>query len=166
MARGRRRPAFDRGALAAAGTNVAFSYRYRDASNGKSGGEIVFAGPLGERDVAFLRARLDEDHFFIPTQLGLEHLGLESNGFPDDDLDHVWHEFDGVTTTTAPADGPCSWRQFLARWDAIERWDDACWEPLEITDVPPERPCARTPQSRGMRADAESILAGPRYATF
>jgi hypothetical protein len=71
--------------------NTRLEYLYRDASNYKRWGEVVFAG----EPTAALRERftsaLHEGEWFIAEQVRLPNVFLDD--FPINDDDHCWHEF-------------------------------------------------------------------------
>lgn len=72
---------------------TAIPYLYRDAANYKQWGTIVVRGHLTDEHRARLSACLDGDFHFMPTQLGITHLGTVAGwpSFPCED-DHPWHE--------------------------------------------------------------------------
>lgn len=74
-------------------TITTVGYMYRDESNFKVDGRIVLSGQITPQQVDQLRTSLHQGEQFIPTQVGLPHLGstAEWPSFPSDD-DHVWHE--------------------------------------------------------------------------
>jgi len=83
--------------------NVIFSYLYRDASNNKNGGGVIFTNPTGldlESIHGRLSAVLDEREFFVPHQVRVPPVYhyLTGYGYAEDD-DHSYHEFTGVTFT-------------------------------------------------------------------
>jgi hypothetical protein len=80
--------------------NTLFNYLYRDASNYKEWGEIVFKGEatqaLGER---FARA-LDGGDFFIADQIRIPEVFPST--WPVYADDHCWHESAGFELTERP----------------------------------------------------------------
>ena len=77
--------------------NTCIRYRYRDASNYKFHGAAVLAGTVTKRQI---RPHLHEGLYFIPGDVGLASLHPTHCTF-DEDLDHPWHELDGVRETEA-----------------------------------------------------------------
>jgi hypothetical protein len=77
--------------------NTCICYKYRDASNYKFYGAAVLAGTVTEEEV---RPHLHEGLYFIPGDVGLPGLHPTRCAF-DEDLDHPWHELDGVRETEA-----------------------------------------------------------------
>lgn len=79
--------------------NTGLEYLYRDASNYKRWGEVVFAGEA----TAELRERfanvLHEGEWFIAEQVRLPNVFLDD--FPINDDDHCWHEFFAFVSTDA-----------------------------------------------------------------
>jgi hypothetical protein len=79
-------------------TNIKFNYLYRDGSNYKSWGEVVFANPenlvadeVGKRLVdAFL-----PDQLFVASQVSIPEKFLFLDGELSE-YDHCYHEFDCV----------------------------------------------------------------------
>ena len=83
--------------------NSRFGYIYRDASNWKKYGEVVFAGAPDEGLVQRLVATLDSGELFIAEQVRVPDLFFDD--WPDEQEDHCWHEFHGLKATDqAPTD--------------------------------------------------------------
>lgn len=83
--------------------NTRFQYFYRDGSNYKQWGAVVFRG---ESDPAMrdrLFAALDKDGYFIAHQVGLPELFFIGSMDADD---HCFHELAEVSTTAEPPDDP------------------------------------------------------------
>ncbi len=84
-------------------SNLKFTYLYRDGSNYKTWGSVVFANPkaLSCKSVEeALRKRLLTDGTFVADQVRVPELFPYNRGTPDDD-DHCLHEFDSVEPTRA-----------------------------------------------------------------
>lgn len=80
--------------------NTAFEYMYRDASNWKQFGRVIFSGAISRDDVeAVLKARYDGE-WFIPGQIGMVDL---QEGW-DPQYDHPFHELGGFELTL---EDPC-----------------------------------------------------------
>ena len=101
--------------------NTRFSYLYRDAYNYKQYGEVIFAGEI-DSDSHELITNSMGDGGFIASQVGLPDLQEFAINFPTD-ADHVWSEFEGLTTTSEAATGG-SIQEFAKRFDGIV-WDEA-----------------------------------------
>ena len=81
--------------------NILFCYKYRDGANYKQYNEIVFSNPL-KREVKEIEIRIKEklidglwfvaDKWDIPNQFFKEYIW-------DNEIDHNWHEFDGIKET-------------------------------------------------------------------
>lgn len=82
--------------------NTRIDYMYRDPGNYKQFNTIVIQG---EVDIDLFKSVLDEELYFIPSQLGLEDLqGRFCNGVQADD--HPWHELEEIEhTDDAPVVG-------------------------------------------------------------
>lgn len=115
---------------------------YSDATNSGAWTDYLLSGSLDEAMLDRLRATLDSGEQFVPTQLGLDHLGaarwdgIDNVGFPDDELDHPWHVLHldrvqvladdaDVIGETVPVGTP---EEFTARMEAARAagWDDSC----------------------------------------
>lgn len=65
---------------------------YRDASNYKAYGDVLLQGSITDAQIAALRTSLKQETYYVPGQLGLEHLALQQwpgSRYEDDDN---WHE--------------------------------------------------------------------------
>ena len=86
--------------------NISFNYMYRDASNYKRHGQVVFANqrsiPVGEIEKK-IRAALSDGKYFIARQVDITECFF---GTPDKQDDHPWHEFCNVRETKQPAFDP------------------------------------------------------------
>ncbi len=65
---------------------------YRDASNYKAYGDILLEGIITDAQIAVLRASLNQDTYYVPGQLGLDHLALDTWPGSAYEDDHNWHE--------------------------------------------------------------------------
>src|SRR5437763_1814172 len=81
--------------------NILFCYQYRDGANYKQYNEIIFSNPLnrkiGEIEICITQKPIDRtwfvaDEWKIPNQFFKEYT-------LDNEIDHNWHEFDGVKET-------------------------------------------------------------------
>ncbi len=77
--------------------NSKFSYMYRDASNYKQFGYVIFCGKPTPKDVECVIGNLHEGDFFIPEDVGLQPLQQKFESVSIDD--HPWHEIDFKTGT-------------------------------------------------------------------
>jgi hypothetical protein len=85
--------------------NIRFAYLYRDASNYKQHGEVIFSNekqPLLDEIEKQIRAFLNDGEFFIARQIHLTERFFDV--LYDDD--HPWHEFVSVTATDDPVFDP------------------------------------------------------------
>lgn len=83
--------------------NICFEYLYRDASNYKNWGEVIFPAEhdldLVELESKLREALLDKT-FFDAEKAGLPTLYFD-NWHESQDV--TWHEFSELSTTTQPA---------------------------------------------------------------
>ncbi len=86
-------------------TNIRFAYMYRDASNYKQHGEVIFSNekqlPVDEIEKQ-IHSCLNDSEYFIARQVHLEERFFDA--LYDDD--HPWHEFIRVETTDDPTFDP------------------------------------------------------------
>ena len=79
--------------------NIKFSYCYRDSSNYKKHGFLIFANPMNvelEYMAALIQSKLVDETWFYAKDWLLPD--LRSSCF-DYDLDPTWHEFESVVYT-------------------------------------------------------------------
>lgn len=109
--------------------NSKFKYIYRDASNYKQFGYVIFSEEPTPKDVEYVIGNLHEGDFFIPGDVGLPSLQENFGNVSVDD--HPWHEivFGGNMercpfrlTSEDPTD-PRSVHQFAKEF-AISKWDE------------------------------------------
>jgi len=114
-------------------TNTRFIYLYRDASNYKQHGEVIFSNEtqitLEEIDQQIL-SLLSEGLFFIAQQVQLEERFFAV--ISEDD--HPWHEFVQVESTTDPIFDPVpeakrDIAQFLKQ---LEQAHNAGWDESQV----------------------------------
>lgn len=109
-------------------------YMYRDGSNFKALGDVVLSGLMTPEQIEQVRECLDfsvdaDRGQFIPTQIGLPHLGTcWPESFPCED-DHVWHELDTTEIESFPRGLPdiphCTVEEFIVRMQqASQNWND------------------------------------------
>jgi hypothetical protein len=84
--------------------NTRVEYLYRDGSNYKQWGAVVFRGECDATLLRRLSAALDREEFFIAAQVRLAELFFDDHPLYADD--HCWHELAEVTTTSAAAHDP------------------------------------------------------------
>jgi hypothetical protein len=102
--------------------NARFAYLYRDASNYKRQGEVIFSNPddldVQEMEAQIVRA-LQDGRNFVASQVRVPEVflwdaqadydpdhppaGVRPGGYVVNEDDHGWHEFDRLTETGAPA---------------------------------------------------------------
>lgn len=77
-----------------------FSYLYRDGSNYKQWGSIVFKGRLTDSLGHRFRRALESEEFFIADQIRVKEVFPES--WPIYADDHCWHSFAEFEITNEP----------------------------------------------------------------
>jgi hypothetical protein len=118
-------------------TNILFGYLYRDASNYKLHGEVIFSNhsflPLADIEQQ-IRACLNDGEFFIARQVNIEERFFDA--LQDDD--HPWHEFERVELTTLAPFDPENWTQKQCKRDIseflaeLEQAHRAGWDELNV----------------------------------
>ena len=82
---------------------IKLSYLYRDNSNYKNFGEVVFANPL-QIELEEIRhsivPNLIDGEFFIAKEWGLPELFFDDTTIDD----HGWHEFNGIELVEQDSD--------------------------------------------------------------
>lgn len=79
------------------GKNSKFKYMYRDASNYKQFGYVIFCGKPTPKDAEYVIGNLHEGDFFIPEDVGLQPLQEKFESVSIDD--HPWHEINFIGET-------------------------------------------------------------------
>ena len=80
--------------------NTQITYHYRDGDNYKA--EPVTIVAAGKITYAEIKAYLEDEQFFIPSQVWLDDLLPDKPGAAD----HVWHAFDNEEGDFIPTDAP------------------------------------------------------------
>ncbi len=84
--------------------NIKFSYLYRDAGNYKNYGQVIFANPNNlslEQVTELIKSKLIDGQWFYAKEWGMPDLHFDRW---DEELDHGFHEFEGVEFTEEAAD--------------------------------------------------------------
>ena len=107
--------------------NILFQYLYRDASNWKQHGEVVFAnnGGMFLPDVETqIRAALSDGEWFKAEMVDLETCFFSNH---DTDDDHPWHEFWKVSETDLLPTDPRDITQFVQAMQigSLRKWDES-----------------------------------------
>lgn len=67
---------------------------YRDADNYKEHATLFLKGTVTDALKNRLRRTLEDQQYYLPTQVGQQHLGSTLSRWPDESSDHPWHELD------------------------------------------------------------------------
>ena len=98
--------------------NIKLSYLYRDAGNYKLFGEEVFSNPenlmISEIETR-IKSNLIDGEFFVAEEWGLVPLKFEET---DDELDHDWHEYEGLEITENQPTNSMTMQEFIFMIDA------------------------------------------------
>ena len=113
--------------------NTCFEYLYRDGSNYKQWGAVVFRGECDGSLARRLFEALDRGEFFIANQVRLPELFFSDQ--PPYADDHCWHEMGEVTTTSAAADDQLG-RTIEAFVTEIERASTNAWAVFDRSERP------------------------------
>ncbi|MGA2195103.1 MAG: hypothetical protein ABSH40_07510 [Bryobacteraceae bacterium] len=113
-------------------SNISFDYLYRDTSNYKDSGCVVFLGDGMSIRKANQRLALafDSGQYFIAHQIGIPEVFLW-NRYPISDDDHSWLEFAGLEVTTAQA---TDLRTLTEVVEAVEKAAKQGWHEFEPSD--------------------------------
>ena len=110
--------------------NTVFEYMYRDGSNYKNWGSVVFAGEVTpELRARCIRALFDGE-FFIAHQIAIPEIFFKGSLYDDD---HCLHEFVALEATEA-APNDSHGRDIAAFVQAIETAKTEGWAVFERTD--------------------------------
>jgi len=82
--------------------NTVFNYLYRDGSNYKQWGSVVFAGTITDALTERFTRSLDSGEFFIADQLRIREVFPET--WPIYADDHCWHEWAGFEGSDSSPD--------------------------------------------------------------
>jgi hypothetical protein len=115
--------------------NIRFNYLYRDGSNYKSWGEVIFSNPenlaINEIETKLLDALLP-DKQFIADQVHIPEKFLFVNG-KFTEYDHCYHEFDGVEASEEKAADSLE-RSITDFLQDVEMASKQGWKAFDILD--------------------------------
>lgn len=107
--------------------NTKFNYLYRDASNYKNWGEVIFKGEYTPEMAVELTEYLDEGRYFIAHQVDIPEMFFDYGKDSIED-DHCWHEYgDMVLTEQEPTD-PRTIQQFIQQ---VKEESELGWEEFD-----------------------------------
>jgi len=110
--------------------NTLFEYMYRDASNYKRFGFIVFGGKYTPVHVARLKVALDDGEHFIAHQLKIPEVFHWLDVYSKNEDDHCWHEYDGMSDTEDAQTDPRTIEEFIKDVEAAAAVGWLVWDPL------------------------------------
>lgn len=116
--------------------NTAFVYLYRDASNYKEWGRVVFEGKHRAAHVARLRKALQRGELFCPWQVRVPQVYryLAEGESIDERDDHGWHEFVRLEESDEPCDDDAG-RSIEEFVEEVEAASEAGWRVLDAYGV-------------------------------
>lgn len=138
--------------------NICFAYMYRDASNYKQHGEVVFSNEghlLLDETEKQIHSFLYDGEFFIARQMHLEERFFDA--LYDDD--HPWHEFLRVETTDQPTFDPHhDHKRDIAEFlSDLEKAHRAGWDEMNVRE---DLAHQSTEQKRALKQRLESGRVG------
>jgi hypothetical protein len=117
--------------------NTVFKYMYRDASNYKNGGEVIFVGGITPAQLERLERAFDDGLYFIASQISVLEVFLWAEDYNPEDLelelavaalmprkyaigedDHCWHEFTGASEVDQTPTDSRTIEQFVTEVEA------------------------------------------------
>lgn len=104
--------------------NTRISYLYRDAANYKVLNSVVISGELSDKQIEVIIGCLDEEGYFIPSQVGLPEVKFEDTN----EDDHCWFELDkkGFEKTDEEPTVEINANELYERFmKAKDNWDDS-----------------------------------------
>ena len=125
--------------------NTVFEVMYRDGHNYKRCADWVFAGAATPQQMASVTAHLDNGIYFVPMQLGLEHLAVDTEWSFPTEIDHPWHELVGIEVTDRTPNMTQTVDEFVelfcsTEWDDVTAWKEIVGEPAD--PAVPEAGCS------------------------
>ena len=110
--------------------NTRFNYLYRDSSNYKSWGSVVFRGAIDDSLSASLSEALESTEFFVAEQIRIPEVFLADWPFEQDD--HCWHAFSDTELTSDAPDDPHDRTidQFVAEVECASREGWRIFDPM------------------------------------
>jgi len=115
--------------------NVRLNYLYRDASNYKKWGAVVFSNPDAwspEKIEGDLTAYFQDQMYFIASQVDIPEVFLFINDYPFSEDDHFFHEYDSIEQTEEDVNDlrGRTIKEFVEQCKIVKR---KSWWPSEIT---------------------------------
>lgn len=105
--------------------NTKFHYCYRDASNYKQFGEVVFGGANTLQEQQGLESAFDEGRYFVAHQIGIPEVFFD---YGEDSVqdDHSWHEYMELEPTDAEPTDPRTFSEFVKQVQeaSLQGWEE------------------------------------------
>lgn len=114
--------------------NTAFNYLYRDASNYKKHGCVVFAGGHTQAEIDRLNDCLQDGEFFIADAVGVPEVFLWEEDYPiDKQDDHCWHQVENILECDLEPTDHRTFSEFVKDCEAVAEagWEKHEFEPEE-----------------------------------
>jgi hypothetical protein len=95
--------------------NIRFSYLYRDSANYRQYNEVIFvnSSQITVKEIeAAIKEKLIDRQWFIAKDWGLPDIHFKEFAW-DSEIDHDWHEFEGIEETLEEATNNRSLEGFL-----------------------------------------------------
>ena len=95
--------------------NIKFCYQYRDGANYKQYNELIFANPTNkssQKIELIIRQYLIDEMWFVADDWNIANQFFKNYVF-NNEIDHSWHEFDGVEETAEQVTEQNNIEQFL-----------------------------------------------------
>lgn len=122
--------------IADPGEATRLAFTYTDGTNHKFSSSVVLYGRITAEQANMMVAKLAPGGEFVPRDVGLPMLQLVVNSFWHAS-DHAWHTLDAIETTTDVPAGGVDLATMLARWSAIDSWDDEAAEAALADELGP-----------------------------
>ena len=113
-------PVVDVASFAKGGANTRLVYMYRDADNYKQIADVVMPGAITLDQAVAVMDGLDDDGGFVPSAVGLHDLQVQMVTDWDDQVDHPYHEIEGISLTDVKPDVELTASEFVVNFAAAD----------------------------------------------
>ena len=115
--------------------NTVFRYMYRDASNYKRAGEVIFTGAPTPEIEERIRKALSEAEYFVAHAVAVPEAFFCMHGYESYEDDHAWHEFCNIAESNDTVND-VQGRTIEVFVESLEKaakigWDKFLFDPLE-----------------------------------